>query len=144
MISKYLKLSNNSIQELIELTSKDIEDIKEAKHTKIHDRSFEKSKIIEKFEKYKSQLDMKLVEEAKDNKSIGDVLTKEESDLLGTFRENLKILQQKNKNFAKLVVAVNEFYNSMISEMFPDKNGTTNENYGMKKVSPASLLEVNA
>jgi len=46
MISKYLKLSNNSIQELIELTSKDIEDIKEAKHTKIHDRSFEKSKII--------------------------------------------------------------------------------------------------
>ena len=144
MILNYLKLPNDSIEQLINLTSEDIEDIKEAKHTKIHDRSFEKSKIIEKFEKYKLQLDNQLVIEAKDNKSIGDVLTKEESDLLATFRENLKILHQKNKNFAKLVVAVNEFYNSMISEMFPDTNGVTNDNYGMKKVSPASLLEVSA
>ena len=144
MVFKYLQLSNDGVKQLIELTLEDINDIKSANHLGIKDRSFIKSELIEKFENNKANLDKELLTKVAGNKTIEEVLSQEEHTLLKDLRTNLEKLQKENKNFAKLVVAVNEFYNSMLGEMFPDKDGITSDNYGIKKVSPASLLEVSA
>ena len=142
MLSHYLKSSITDIENLIELTQKDILDIKEAKHEAIFSRTKIKNDLIKSFENKKSMLDnelMKLVKKS-DNKALEEVLGDAEKNMLEEMKEKLSLLKSKNKEYARFVVTVSEFYNSSLDSVFPrDMDG-----YQKVNSKPASLLKVRA
>ncbi len=142
MISYYINGVTKNIDDLIGLTKEDIEDIKNAKNEEIYNRTKIKDEILSLFENNKSLLDRELVKliEKNPNKELSDLLVNNEREDLEILKNRLKELQTLNKNYAKLVVAVNEFYSSLFDKIFP----TEMENY--KKINPKSfsLLRVSA
>ena len=142
MLSHYLKSSIEDIENLIELTKKDILDIKEAKHEAIFNRTKIKNDLIKSFENKKSMLDnelMKLVKKS-DNKALEEVLGDAEKNMLEEMKVKLSLLKSKNKEYARFVVTVSEFYNSLLDSVFPrDMDG-----YQKVNSKPASLLKVRA
>lgn len=142
MLTHYLKTSIEDIENLIELTIKDIQDIKQAQHKSIFERTKIKNDLVRSFENKKSLLDnelLKLVNANKD-KELEDVLDNEQKEMLQLIKEKLLLLKTKNKEYAKYLVTVSEFYNSLLDSVFPmDMDG-------YKKVhhkSP-SLLKIRA
>jgi phosphoribosylformylglycinamidine (FGAM) synthase-like enzyme len=142
VISHYLEKAISNIEDLIELTKADIEDIKNARNDEIYQRTKIKDEIIMLFENQKQLLDSELLRVMKQNKDkeLSDILSEDEKKLLEKLKIRLKELQTINKDYAKLVVAVNEFYASLFEKIFP----TEMENY--KKINPKSfsLLKVTA
>jgi len=142
MLSHYLKNSIEDIENLIELTQKDILDIKEAKHEVVFSRTKIKNDLIKSFENKKSLLDNELIKLVKNsnNKSLEEVLNTEERDMLESMKEKLSLLKLKNKEYARFVVTVSEFYNSLLDSVFPrDMEGYQRINH-----KPASFLQVRA
>ncbi|DAB34127.1 MAG: hypothetical protein PWQ42_105 [Sulfurospirillum sp.] len=142
MLTHYLKTSIVDIENLIELTIKDIQDIKEAKHEAIFERTKIKNDLIRSFENKKSLLDnelLKLVNANKD-KELEEVLDASQKEMLTLIKEKLLELKMKNKEYARFVVTVSEFYNSLLDSVFPrDMEGYQKANH-----KPATLLKVRA
>ena len=121
MLVHYLNLATESLQGLIDLTKTDINDIKEARHEKLFGKLKIKEEFVNSFEKYKHLIDSSIVEMAVSNPSLElkELLSEEQKDLLGDMREKLIELKQTNRHYAKLVVAVSSFYNSLVEQMLP-------------------------
>ncbi len=142
MLSHYLKTSIEDIENLIELTNKDITDIKEAKHEDVFKRTKIKNDLVKSFENKKSMLDNELIKLVKssDNKPLEEILDSSQQDMLEEMKNKLFILKQKNKEYARFVVTVSEFYNSLLDSVFPrDMEGYQRLNH-----KPASLLKIRA
>ncbi len=75
-----------------------------------------------------------------ENKELSELLSSDEQKSLEMLKIKLQELHKANKEYARLVVAVNEFYTSLFDKIFP----TEMENY--KKTNPKSfsLLKVSA
>jgi len=142
MLSHYLKTSIEDIENLIELTSKDILDIKEAKHEAVFKRTKIKSDLVKSFQNKKSMLDNELIKLVKNsgNKPLEEVLDDSQREMLESMKERLLLLKQKNKKYARFVVTVSEFYNSLLDSVFPRDM----EGYQRLHHKPASLLKVRA
>jgi transcriptional regulator NrdR family protein len=142
MLLHYLKSSIADIDNLIELTKKDIINIKEAKHEDVFSRTKIKNDLIKAFGNKKSLLDnelIKLVNE-NDNKQLEDILDDSQKDMLNSMKEKLSELKIENKEYARFVVTISEFYNSLLDSVFPrDMDG-----YEKKNHKPASFLEIRA
>jgi len=142
MLSHYLKTSIEDIENLIELTNKDITDIKEAKHEEVFKRTKIKNDLVKSFENKKSMLDNELIKLVKnsDNKPLEEILDSSQQDMLEEMKNKLFTLKQKNKEYARFVVTVSEFYNSLLDSIFPrDMEGYQRLNH-----KPASLLKIRA
>lgn len=142
MLTHYLKASIEDIENLIELTIQDIKDIKEAKHQAIFDRTKIKNDLVHSFEHKKSLLDNELLKlvNANKNKELEDLLSDSQKEMLSSIKDKLLILKSKNKEYARFVVTVSEFYNSLLDSVFPrDMEGYQKANH-----KPASLLKVRA
>ena len=142
MLSHYLKTSIEDIENLIELTNKDILDIKEAKHENIFNRTKIKSDLVKSFENKKSMLDNELIKLVKnsDNKPLEEILDDSQRNMLEEMKDRLFALKQKKKDNARFFVTVSEFYNSLLDSVFPrDLEGYQRLNH-----KPASLLKVRA
>jgi len=142
MLSHYLKSSIEDIENLIELTQKDITDIKEAKHEVIFNRTKIKNDLIKSFENKKSMLDNELIKLVKNsnNKPLEKILNESEQEMLELMKDKLSILKLKNKEYARFVVTISEFYNSLLDSVFPREM----EGYQRINHKPASLLQVRA
>lgn len=142
MLSYYLKSSIEDIENLVKLTEKDILDIKEAKHKSIFSRTKIKNDLIKSFENKKSLLDNELIKLVRksNNKPLEEILNDSEQNMLETMKEKLLLLKVKNKEYARFVVTVSEFYNSLLDSVFP------REMEGYQKINhkPASLLKIRA
>jgi hypothetical protein len=142
MLLHYLTSSISDIENLIELTKKDIEDIKEANHELVFERTKIKSDLIKSFENKKSLLDnelIKLVEENKDLK-LEDILDTNEKNLFNDMKTRLAELKEVNKRYAKFVVIISEFYNTLLDKIFPCEM----DGYHKTHHKPASILKVRA
>jgi hypothetical protein len=142
MLSHYLKTSIEDIENLIELTNKDITDIKEAKHEDVFKRTKIKNDLVKSFENKKSMLDNELIKLVKssDNKPLEEILDSSQQNMLEEMKNKLFTLKQKNKEYARFVVTVSEFYNSLLDSVFPrDMEGYQRLNH-----QPASLLKIKA
>lgn len=140
MLSNYLKRAIKDIEALIDLTKQDIQDIQQAKHENVFEHTKLKNNLILSFEANKALLDNELVLRVDANKEseLADILSKEESSLLEVMRDSLTTLKELNKKYAKFVVTIGEFYNSMMDTMFPiDEQG-----YQKSTPKPASFLKV--
>jgi len=142
MISHYLNNAINNIEDLIKLTKEDIEDIKNARNDEIFKRTKIKDEIIVLFENQKQLLDSELLRIMNRNKDkeLSEVLSENEKKSLEKLKTKLQELHSINKEYAKFVVVINEFYSSLFDKIFP----TDIENY--KKINPKSfsLLKVSA
>lgn len=140
MLKQYLKESIEDIKKLISITNNDIKDIKEANKENLFKSVEEKNNLITSFNEKKSLLDGELAKlaDAKKGEDFSQFLSADESDMFEQMKELLQELQISNKKYAKLVVIVGEFYNSLLENMFPsEENG-----YSKPTSKPASFLKV--
>ncbi len=142
MITQKLQDAILDIDALVSLTLSDIEDVKLAKHQSLGNRLVEKEALINSFERKKALLNTELIKLTLSNegKSIDEILSDDEADILTLFKQKLTGLKSVNKDYAKFVVSIGEFYNSLIDKMFTlDGNG-----YEKNKLAPATILAVSA
>jgi hypothetical protein len=139
MIQMYIKNAIKDVEQLIELTKLDIEDIQEANHDKIADRVSQKNHLAISFETNKSLLNDELSKKAK-NSNLNEILNKDDKELLEELKIKLSKLKEKNREYAKYVVKLNEFYTSLFDEMFKlDRDG-----YKVANAKPATMFTVSA
>ncbi len=142
MLSHYLDKALTDLEQLTELTQTDIDDIKLAKHESIFDRSKIKEELITSFQNRKALIDNEISKlmEAYPDLGIENLLEKADQEKLSILKERLVELKTLNKRYAKLVLTVSEFYNSLLEQMVPT------EMNGYEKVAQKhrSILEVRA
>lgn len=142
MLNKFLSNAICNLDSLIQLSKLDIEDIKVASHDTIFSRLESKNSLIAEFEANKNLAHEQMVSLSKKypNKNIAELLEADSSALIDTMREKLKILRELNDGYSKSVVAVYEFYNSLIETIIPSER----VGYSNKSYSKIDLLHIDA
>lgn len=142
MLHTFLQNAVNDLKSLIEINLLDIADIKVANHEAIFSRLEGKNNLIESFKSNKSNADIEMQKllKAHPNKGIESLLDAEAMAIIDEMRTNLTHLRDLNKHYAKSVIAVSEFYNSLINAMIPSqKVGYSNKSFA--KVDFATSIE---
>lgn len=143
MVKKYLDETNSILEKLINLTTKDIVEIQAANHKHVSTSVEEKNSLIKEFQEAKKNLDKALIDLSNngENKGLDELLDEQDKEKLALLKENLHTLHKKNKEYAKLVLVIKDFYDNLLNTMF-EQNGTNNA-YGDKKTIPDSLFKMN-
>ena len=142
MIKEYLNQANELLEKLISITKEDIDNIKVAKHDNVSNSVEEKNKIITQFQSVKKQLDDELIKLNNSNpKGLSEALDDIDKEKLELLKKNLETLHKINKEYAKFVLIVKDFYDGLLNKMF-ENNGTNNA-YGNNKTIPQSLFKIN-
>ena len=140
MLKRYLDEAMGVLDELIAQTTEDIEKIKLADHTKVDDSVKRKNELVKKFESVKSLLDKELLRVSKENGGVNlsSILDDEVKSSLALMRSKLEELYSKNKEYAKYVVGVKEFFDSLLKNMF---KGEQDGGYDKNGLRPESLFK---
>lgn len=142
MLGTYLDNALKDLEQLIQLTLDDIEDIKLAHHDAIFSRAAIKEELITSFQNKKTLIDNEIAKlmQTYPNEELEHLLEKEQMQHLSELKTKLLTLKEENKRYARLVLSVSEFFNSLLERMVPV------EMHGYQKVTPKhrSLLEVRA
>ena len=140
MLKRYLDEAMGVLDELIAQTTEDIEKIKLADHTKVDDSVKRKNELVKKFESIKSLLDKELLRVSKENggANLSSILDDEVKSSLALMRSKLEELYSKNKEYAKYVVGVKEFFDSLLKNMF---KGEQDGGYDKNGLRPESLFK---
>lgn len=143
MLKKHLDEVNAILEKLIALTQEDIENIKVAKHDTVAPSVEEKNKLISEFTTAKKQLDAALVAlNNSSTKGLSELLDEEDKEKLDLLKKNLQTLHSANKEYAKFVLIIKDFFDGLVNKMFNLNNGTNNA-YGDKKTTPESIFKIN-
>ncbi len=140
MLKRYLDEAMGVLDELIAQTTEDIEKIKLADHSKVDDSVRRKNELVKKFESVKSLLDKELLIVSKENggANLSSILDDEVKSSLALMRSKLEELYSKNKEYAKYVVGVKEFFDSLLKNMF---KGEQDGGYDKNGLRPESLFK---
>lgn len=140
MLKRYLDEAMGVLDELITQTTEDIENIKLADHSKVDDSVRRKNELVKKFESVKSLLDKELLRVSKENggANLSSILDDEVKSSLALMRSKLEELYSKNKEYAKYVVGVKEFFDSLLKNMF---KGEQDGGYDKNGLRPESLFK---
>lgn len=140
MLKRYLDEAMGVLDELIAQTTEDIENIKLADHSKVDDSVRRKNGLVKKFESVKSLLDKELLRVSKENggANLSSILDDEVKSSLALMRSKLEELYSKNKEYAKYVVGVKEFFDSLLKNMF---KGEQDGGYDKNGLRPESLFK---
>jgi len=141
MLDHYLQHAIDDIQSLIEITKQDIENIIEAKHEKIFERTKIKDDLLNSFQTKKVMIDNELLKIKQEHgNNFAQALPQDIRELLDVLEQKFIILKDENKKYAKFVLQVSEFYNSLLGEIVPKKDSSS---YGGSGYKP-SFLKVKA
>lgn len=140
MLKRYLDEAMGVLDELIAQTTEDIEKIKLADHSKVDDSVRRKNELVKKFESVKSLLDKELLRVSNENggANLSSILDDEVKSSLALMRSKLEELYSKNKEYAKYVVGVKEFFDSLLKNMF---KGEQDGGYDKNGLRPESLFK---
>ena len=140
MLKRYLDEAMGVLDELIAQTTEDIENIKLADHSKVDDSVRRKNELVKKFESIKLLLDKELLRVSKENggANLSSILDDEVKSSLALMRSKLEELYSKNKEYAKYVVGVKEFFDSLLKNMF---KGEQDGGYDKNGLRPESLFK---
>ena len=140
MLKRYLDEAMGVLDELIAQTTEDIENIKLADHSKVDDSVRRKNELVKKFESVKLLLDKELLRVSKENggANLSSILDDEVKSSLALMRSKLEELYSKNKEYAKYVVGVKEFFDSLLKNMF---KGEQDGGYDKNGLRPESLFK---
>lgn len=142
MLSYQLQSAIKDLESLISLSQEDITDIKEAKHNLQFERLAIKEEKIKSFEQKKAMIDREISKlmTAAPSKPLTELLDNEQHHQLDSLKEHLSKLREINQQYAKMVLSVGAFYNSLLERVVP----TQMEGYQRVASSEASFLEVRA
>ena len=140
MLSHHLQSASKNLRDLIEITQKDIADIKEASHDAQFDRREIKEEKLRSFENAKAMIDHEIAKLMTQNphKDLIQLLSEEEANELSAMKEALSELREVNNRYAKMVLSVSTFYNSLLEKVIP----TEMDGYTSKASQNSSLLKV--
>ena len=142
MLGHYLTKALEDLEQLITMTHDDIEDIKLANHESIFSRAKLKEEFITTFQTKKTLIDSEISKlmQAYPDEALEHLLEKEQLEQLSSLKTQLNTLKEQNRRYARLVLSVSEFFNSLLEKMVPV------EMHGYQKVTPKhrSILEVRA
>lgn len=135
MIDKYLNDCILTLRKIIDITNQDIENIKKAKHDEVGPHSEQKTKLLSEFENIKKDLDAQLLELATNNpnQNLSDLLSQNSKDSLQKLRATLIELKSVNFEYAKNLVVVKEFFDSLLGKML---GKSINSLYAAKSKTP--------
>jgi hypothetical protein len=141
MLKEYLNQAMGVLDELIALTDEDIKNIKEAKHSTVEESVKKKNELVKKFESVKILLDKELLRASKESEGadLASILDDEVKSNLVSMRGKLEKLHSKNKEYARYVLMVKEFFDGLVSAMFKGQNG--DNGYSKSRPSPETLLK---
>ena len=141
MLKNNLQQAIEQLEVLIVFTQEDITLVKEAKHDLLDQRHTQKSAMLSSFERLKSTLNNELFERSQQSdEGIEGAIDEGEKVLLEGFKLKLMELKEVNRDFASIVVVLNEFYQTLFSSMFVFET----QGYNKTKPMPASVLRVSA
>jgi hypothetical protein len=140
MLEYAIESATNDIRKLIEITEKEIDFLEQANRDELFSKIEFKNEIFNSFVNKKAMLDNELVKLLNSSKegTLETLLNSEEKTLLEDLKENLIALKEKNREFAKLLIAVGDFYNSLLNKLLPKEHN----NYGGSQHKPASILNL--
>ncbi|MFW5990554.1 MAG: hypothetical protein ACOCP1_04030, partial [Campylobacterales bacterium] len=110
-----------------------------ARHEELFKRNKLKEELVGSFENKKLLIDNEITKLTRKNpnKQVDEILEGEIKDLLSELQSSLLELKTINKNYARMVLGVSEFYNSLLDKLLPK------ESSGYKGVSPkASFIKL--
>ena len=142
MLSYHLKNAVSDLEQLIKISEQDIEDIKLANHTNQFERRKIKEDMISSFESKKAMIDREISKLISQNPNIplDQLLSESENESLKQLKLSLANLRDVNKKYAKMVLAVSSFYNTLLEKLVPtEMNG-----YTKTTSKDASFLEIRA
>ena len=130
------------IDRLTELTYDDIALVKSAQHARVAEHQQEKLVLVNRFERNKTLFNDTLQQLTLQHpgQELHEILSPELQKKLDLFKTKLTQLHEANKIYAKFVVTLNEFFNSLVSAILPMKE----EGYHTGKPKPAAFLQVSA
>jgi len=140
MLSHHLKSAVEDLNELVKISEQDIEDIKLAKHSNQFDRRKIKEDMISSFENKKAMIDHEISKlmTSNPNTSLDQLLDENENSYLKKLKLSLAALRDVNKKYAKMVLSVSSFYNTLLEKLVPtEMNG-----YVKSTSRDASFLEM--
>ena len=141
MLDYYLKGAIEDIDTLIKITNEDIEQIIEAQHEQIFERTVIKEDLIKSFQNKKSLIDNELLKIKEEHGALTkETIPEDVLDLLDELSQKFQELKDVNKKYAKFVLSVTEFYNSLLDKVIPKKESG---GYGNSKFQ-SSFLKVKA
>jgi hypothetical protein len=142
MLSYHLESAVKDLDQLVKISEQDIEDIKLAKHQDQFERRKLKEDTISSFENKKAMIDheiSKLMTQNPDT-SLDELLNEEENSSLQNLKSSLATLREVNQKYAKMVLSVSSFYNTLLERLVP----TEMQGYSKTASKSASFLELRA
>jgi hypothetical protein len=142
MLSYHLKSAVNDLQQLVKISEQDIEDIKFANHAPQFERRKIKEDMLNSFENKKAMIDHEISKLMTGNPDLplDQLLDVEENKELQSLKASLAALREVNKKYAKMVLSVSSFYNTLLERLVPtEMNG-----YAKSTSKDASFLEIRA
>ncbi len=142
MLSYHLKEAVNDLDQLVKISEQDIEDIKLANHGQQFERRKLKEDMIKSFENKKAMIDREISKlmTSNPNVSLDELLDENENSYLKKLKVSLASLRDVNKKYAKMVLSVSSFYNTLLERLVPtEMNG-----YTKSTSKDASFLEIRA
>lgn len=142
MLSYHLKGAVSDLQQLVKISEQDIEDIKFANHAPQFERRKIKEDMLNSFENKKAMIDHEISKLMTGNPdlSLDKLLDADENSDLQSLKLALAALREVNKKYAKMVLSVSSFYNTLLERLVPtEMNG-----YTKSTSRDASFLEIRA
>ena len=143
MLHHYLESAITDLEALLAVTQQDIEDIQEARHEVIFSRTKAKDELVSSFETKKNLIDSEILKFTKESPTVPlpELLDENATELLGQLRESLEKLKDENRRYARMVLAVSEFYNSLLERLLPSQ---PQDYSGKKQHAHSSFLTLEA
>lgn len=140
MLSYQLENAIKDLDKLISLSLEDIDDIQAAKHNPQFDRLSLKEEKIKSFEHKKAMIDHEISKlmSAQPAKELADLLGEQEHEQLESLKKHLARLREVNQQYAKMVLSLGAFYNSLLEKVVP----TQMQGYRSVASKEASFLQV--
>ena len=140
MLTHHLQNTLADLDDLILMTQSDIDDIKVAKHDPQFERLSIKEEKIKSFEAKKAMIDHEISSLTTNNPNIelSQLLNEEQHQLLEELRIKLSTLHSVNREYAKLVVAVSNLYNTFLERLVP----TEMDGYNKVASKDSTILQI--
>ncbi|RUM62594.1 MAG: hypothetical protein DSZ03_06475 [Sulfurimonas sp.] len=140
MLAFHLQSALKDLDDLIAISQQDIEDIKVAQHESQFERIGLKEDKIKSFEHRKAMIDHEISKLmcSHPEHDMATLLNDDEQASLQQLKVRLAELSDVNKKYAKMVLSVGTFYNTLLERVIP----TEMEGYDRVTSKNASFLKV--
>ncbi len=142
MLAFHLQSALKDLDDLIAISQQDIDDIKVARHESQFERIGLKEDKIKSFEHRKAMIDHEISKLMRSNpqSDMSALLDETQQAALQQLKVKLAELSDVNKKYAKMVLSVGSFYNTLLERVIP----TEMEGYSRITSKNASFLKVRA